>query len=225
MLYIVPTPIGNLEDITLRALRLLKEAQLILCEDSRQTRKLMNLLEIENKPKFVDLVRNQEYNFRGVQEAISQLENDPDLVVLLVSDAGTPGISDPGFEVLRMVQQKNIKYTVLPGATAFVPALVASNLVSKEFRFVGFLPLKKGRQTLWKEIIRSQTPIIIYESVHRILKFIEEAKSNLEPERKICICRELTKTFEEIWVGNIAGLSELKIIEKGEFVIIISSAQ
>lgn len=221
MLYVVPTPIGNLEDITLRAVRLFGKAKIILCEDSRQTRKLMTLLEITNKPKFVDLVRNQKYNFKGVQEAVSELENNPELVVLLVSDAGTPGISDPGFEVIRLLQQKNLKYTVLPGATAFVPALVASNLVSKEFRFVGFLPLKKGRQKLWKEIIRSQNPIIIYESVHRIMKMLEEIKINLEPERKICICRELTKTFEEIWVGSVKELENLKIVEKGEFVVVI----
>lgn len=222
MLYIVPTPIGNLEDITLRAVRLLGECDIIISEDSRQTRKLMTLLKIENKPKFVDFTRNHLFNNKGVEEVFLKLKiaQNQGLKVLLVTDAGTPGISDPGVEIVRLARSKNIEFTVLPGSTAFVPAIVASGMASKEFEFRGFLPIKKGRLSAWKYIIRSQNALIIYESVHRIKKFIEEVQE-LEDEREICICRELTKTFENIWVGRIKDISKYPLIEKGEFVIVI----
>ncbi len=231
MLYLVPTPLGNLEDITLRALRLLKEADTIITEDSRMTRKLMNLLEIANKPAFVDIIRNHNLNWSKVQDTLKEVKQNQikielnpetkELVVLLVTDAGTPGVSDPGIEIIRLAQEMEVKYTVLPGPSALVPAVVASGLVSKEFVFLGFLPIKKGRQSLWQEIIRSQYPIVVYESVHRIEKFLAESKEHLQADRKICICNDLSKKFEQIWVGKIANLQEFQLVTKGEFVIVI----
>jgi 16S rRNA (cytidine1402-2'-O)-methyltransferase len=206
----------------MRAVRLLGECDIIISEDSRQTRKLMTLLKIENKPKFVDFTRNHLFNIKGVDEVLSKLGelNEKELKVLLVTDAGTPGISDPGVEIIRLARSKNIEFTVLPGPTAFVPAIVASGMASKEFEFKGFLPIKKGRQTSWQYIIRSQNVLIIYESVHRIKKFIQEAKM-LEDEREICICREISKAFESVWVGKVNELKNYPLVEKGEFVIVI----
>jgi 16S rRNA (cytidine1402-2'-O)-methyltransferase len=243
VLYVVPTPIGNLEDITLRALRLLKEADTILCEDSRQTRKLMNLLGVENKPKFVDLTRNHNFNWAGVETVFSELEKDrylrvkasektksstsnPDskeIKVLLVSDSGTPGISDPGREVIEIAIQKEIEFTVLPGATAVIPAVVASGLVKKEFEFLGFLPIKKGRQTAWKYIQTKQVPVVIYESSHRIKKFLDELPVYLAPERRVSVCNDFSKLYEASWRFPVSDMHTQKIPEKGEFVIVIDS--
>jgi 16S rRNA (cytidine1402-2'-O)-methyltransferase len=147
MLYIVPVPVGNLEDITLRGVRLFREAQTIITEDSRQTRKLMKLLEIETKPRFIDITKNHSLNDKGIKDGLLQA-SIVESVVLLVTDSGTPGISDPGCEIIRYALDNAIPYTVLPGATAFVPALVSSGLVEKEFMFLGFLPIKKGRQCM-----------------------------------------------------------------------------
>jgi 16S rRNA (cytidine1402-2'-O)-methyltransferase len=241
VLYVVPTPIGNLEDITLRALRLLKEAEIVLCEDSRETRKLMNLLGIENKPKFVDLTRNHNFNWAGVEKVFEELEKDKylkikaseknkprdtnpeskEIKVLLVSDSGTPGISDPGREVIEIAIQKDIEFTVLPGATAVIPAVVASGLVKKEFEFLGFLPIKKGRQTAWKQIQTKQVPIVIYESSHRIQKFLEELVVYLAPERRVSVCNDFSKLYEAAWRFQVCDVKTQKIPEKGEFVIVI----
>ena len=141
MLYITPTPVGNLEDITLRAVRLFKEAKAIINEDYRQNRKLLDLIEIENKPQFFDITRNQNLNLSGIKKALEIAHED---TVLLVSDAGTPVISDPGRMVIEMAIESKVQYTTLPGATALIPSIVNSNIIQKEFHFMGFLPIKKG---------------------------------------------------------------------------------
>lgn len=244
MLYIVPTPIGNLEDITLRSLRLFSSCQTIITEDSRHTRKLFELLKIDNKPKFIDITRNHNLNWHGINQeldnlALNQLEIqtqtalDSSLeggdigklknenITLLVTDAGTPGISDPGFEILQMALEKGLKFEVLPGANGIIPAVVCSGIVSKEFLFLGFLPIKKGRQTAWQKISASEYPVVVYESVHRIEKFITESKEYLEPARKITICKDLSKLFENVWRGSIADLENYKPTLKGEFIVVI----
>jgi 16S rRNA (cytidine1402-2'-O)-methyltransferase len=220
MLYVVPVPVGNLEDITLRGVRLFRNAQTIITEDSRQTRKLMKLLEVENKPRYIDITKNHTLNDKGIKDGLLQA-SIVESVVLLVTDSGTPGISDPGCEIIRYALDNEIPYTVLPGATAFVPALVSSGLVEKEFTFIGFLPIKKGRQSAWKSIVSMMYPVVLYESVHRIEKWIIEAQEYLVPERKICIAREISKTFETIWIGTVGDLNEFNLIEKGEFVIVV----
>ena len=230
MLYIVPTPVGNLEDITLRAIRLLKTAHVIISEDTRQTRKLIKLLEISNKPKYIDFTRNHELNLGPIEVMLKQMrsaiEDEKDAIdILVVSDSGTPGISDPGIEIIRLAQDLGIDYTVLPGATAFVPAVVASGITGKEFVFLGFLPIKKGRQTQWKDIATSPYPVVFYESVHRIEKCVSELQEYLEPTRKISVCREITKMYEDIWIGTIETLDITKIIKKGEFVIVVDKAK
>ena len=241
MLYIVPTPIGNLDDITVRAKKVFEKAKIVLCEDGKITAKLFQLLEIKNKPHFVNIVRNNVFNTSGVTKALENiigtntdtnlnntihifanlsLEND-EQVVAMVSDAGTPGISDPGYETIALAQKLAVQYTVLPGATAFVPSAVVSNLISKEFIFWGFLPLKKGRQTAWKELNNSQLPVIMYESVHRIAKWIEEAQVYLSPSTQICISQEISKKHENHWIGTTSELSIYPLVEKGEFVITV----
>jgi 16S rRNA (cytidine1402-2'-O)-methyltransferase len=234
MLYVVPTPIGNLDDITLRAIKLFEKAKIVLCEDGRVTSKLFNLIGIKNKPHFINIQKNLKINESGIKEALkscqkvnhgvqlAQLTIDEDQnIVCLVSDAGTPAISDPGFEVLEIARSLDVDYTTLPGATAMIPAIVNSNLVGKEFWFMGFLPLKKGRLTKWKLIASSEIPVIIYESVHRIAKFVEESKMYINPNSKICICQELTKSHENNYITTIKDLDISKINQKGEFVIVI----
>jgi 16S rRNA (cytidine1402-2'-O)-methyltransferase len=218
MLYIIPTPIGNLEDITLRAIKTMEKVSFVLCEDGRISSKLFNLLEIKNKPTFVNIVKNNQFNYDGIKFC---LQSNPDVDFALMSDAGTPAISDPGFEVVKMVQDLNIPYTVLPGATAFVPALVASNLQSKIFEFWGFLPLKKGRSSAWKTIQESQNTIILYESVHRIKKLQQEMVEKLKPDRPIFVAQEISKSHENYWRGTVSKFQDYIITEKGEFVVVI----
>ncbi len=238
MLYIVPTPLGNLDDISLRAINILSGASYIFCEDSRSINKLLKLLKIENKPEFINLTVNhdfneakinfilQKYSFRT--EPTKTYQNQPYTEVsqpkeycVMVADAGTPGISDPGNLVIRICQQLNISYSVLPGPTALIPAVVASGFVSKEFTFFGFMPTKKGRKKQWEIIVTNPFPSVVYESVHRIPKFLTEAQIYLEPERKICICREISKVYEETIVTTVDCLSSLELKNKGEFVVVI----
>ncbi len=234
MIYFVPTPIGNLQDITLRAINVFEKAKFVLCEDGRVSSKLFRLLNIKNQPTFVNLIKNNEFNLSGIefclssnlatQQLIHNLDED-NLVIAVVSDAGTPTISDPGYEVVQLAQKLELQYTVLPGSTALIPALVASGRSGAGFKFLGFLPTKKGRQTAFKKIVSSlesdNKPIIIYESVHRIEKFIQEAQGLLQPSTKICICQELTKMNETYWIGTIADLGNFKLTSKGEFVIVM----
>jgi 16S rRNA (cytidine1402-2'-O)-methyltransferase len=217
ILYIVPTPIGNLEDITLRAIRVLKEADLIIAEDTRQSIKLLNHFEIKNTIQSYHMHNEHKVLQRYVDEILGGKN------IALVSDAGTPAISDPGFLLVRECLKNNIKVDCLPGATAFVPALVKSGLPADSFCFEGFLPEKKGRQTMLKKLCEEERTIILYESPHRLLKTLKQFIDYFGAERLISVSRELTKTFEETVNGSIQEVLthfENNIV-KGEFVIVI----
>ncbi len=221
-LYIVATPIGNLEDITLRALRVLKEADVILCEDTRTTKKLLDRYEIKKST----LSYHSHSALSREKEIIARLEKNETLA--LVSDAGTPSISDPGALLVRHIREASPETIIIPipGASAFVAALSASGLDTSSFVFLGFLPHKKGRETLFKEIAESDRTIVFYESTHRILKTFNALKKYLSPDRTVVIGRELTKKFEEIVSGNILYIEEYFLSQaektKGEFVVLIS---
>jgi 16S rRNA (cytidine1402-2'-O)-methyltransferase len=220
-LYIIPTPIGNLEDITLRALRILKEVDLILAEDTRQTKKLLHHFNIQKQ-----LLAYHKFNERKmVEELAGKLKSGQ--TIALVSDGGTPGISDPGHILIAACIKENIAVECLPGATAFVPALINSGFATDEFVFIGFLPHKKGRQTKLKEIAAETRTTILYESPFRILKLLEELKQHLTPERKISTSRELSKMFEETRIGTAAELiAHFKNKEpRGEFVVVIENRE
>jgi len=217
ILFIVPTPIGNLEDITLRAIRVLKEVDLIIAEDTRQSLKLLNHFEIKKIIQSYHMHNEHKVLQRYVDEILGGKN------IALVSDAGTPAISDPGFLLVRECLKNNIKVDCLPGATAFVPALVKSGLPADSFCFEGFLPEKKGRQTMLKKLCEEQRTIIIYESPHRLLKTLKQFIEYFGSERLISVSRELTKTFEETVNGTIQEVLthfENNIV-KGEFVIVI----
>lgn len=202
MLHIVPTPIGNLEDITLRAIRILKEADLVLAEDTRTTKVLFQKHGIETP-----LRAFHAHNEHGVTQGIvAQLQTGARMA--LVSDAGTPGISDPGFLLIRACVQAGVQVECLPGATAFVPALVASGLPCDRFHYEGFLPHKKGRQTRLKYLAALPNTFVLYESPHRLLRCIEELIAACGPERRACVARELSKLHEELHRGS---LDELRV--------------
>lgn len=217
-LFIVPTPIGNLEDITLRAIRILKEADLILAEDTRQTAKLLNHYEINTKMKSHHLF-NEHKTINGIINLLVAGEK-----IALVSDAGTPGISDPGFLLIRACIQNNIEVECLPGATAFVPALVNSGIPSDHFIFEGFLPPKKGRKSRLKKLAQEPYTIILYESPFRLLKTLNQLKEYFNDNRQIAVSRELTKIHEETKRGTISEVISYygNQTVKGEIVIIIS---
>lgn len=218
MLYIIPTPIGNLEDITLRAIRILKEVDLVLAEDTRTSKKLFQHYEIETP-----LRSFHAHNEHGVlPDIIAQLESG--VTMALVSDAGTPSISDPGFLLVRACQEHEIKVECLPGATAFVPALVASGLPSDKFYFEGFLPHKKGRQTRLNYLAELPYTFILYESPHRLQKCLIQLSEFCGLERKATVCRELTKLHEEVKTDTLAKLIEHfdKGKVKGEIVIVVA---
>ena len=214
-LYIVATPIGNLEDITLRALRVLKEVDLIAAEDTRQTLKLLNHYEI-NKPLISYHRHNEETKSEILIEKLRNGEN-----IALVSDAGTPGICDPGEEVIKKAIEDNIEVIPIPGACAMINALIVSGISTKEFEFLGFLPLnKKLRRQKLKEIENSSKTIIIYEAPHKMKTTLGELKEILK-DRKIVLARELTKIHEEFIRKSIDELlSEIDTI-KGEMILII----
>ncbi|MCK4408276.1 MAG: 16S rRNA (cytidine(1402)-2'-O)-methyltransferase [Bacteroidales bacterium] len=217
-LYLVPTPIGNLEDITLRAIRILKEADIILAEDTRNTSKLLKHFEIDKK-----MMSHHQFNehkvVSGIVETISGGKS-----IALVSDAGTPAISDPGFLLVRECIKAGIEVECLPGPTAFIPALVNSGLPSDHFVFEGFLPHKKGRQTKLKQLAEQTYTMIFYESPFRLVKTLEQFAEYFGPQRKASISRELTKIHEETQRGSLSELIlyyKNKTI-KGEIVIIVS---
>lgn len=216
-LYIVPTPIGNLEDITLRAIRVLKEVDLILAEDTRKSGILLKHLNIDKK-MFAHHQHNEHKTVAMIAERIASGEK-----VALITDAGTPGISDPGFLLIRECIAHGIEVECLPGATAFVPALVNSGLPSDTFCFEGFLPQKKGRQTKIKSLINEPRTIILYESPHRLIKALEQLIEFFGPSRNASVSRELTKLFEENKRGTLQELLDYfktKTI-KGEIVMVI----
>ncbi len=218
-LYIVPTPIGNLEDITLRALNKLKECDLILCEDTRTSSKLLRHYQIDKQtmayhmnnehkgmPKFIDLIKSKEH-------------------VCLITDAGTPGISDPGFLIVRECLKNDIEVECLPGATAFVPALVGSGIPCDRFFFYGFLPHKKGRQTALIQLSEIEHTVVLYESPHRLVKALEQIQEFFGKERQICVAREISKMHESYIRGNaqdVLSFYKNKESVKGEIVIVIA---
>jgi 16S rRNA (cytidine1402-2'-O)-methyltransferase len=218
-LFIVPTPVGNLEDITLRAIRVLKEADLILAEDTRQTQKLLNHFEIKKQ-----LLSYHKFNEqKTVQSVVERIQSGA--TIALVSDGGTPGISDPGHILIAACIEHSIQVECLPGPTAFVPALVNSGFATDEFVFIGFLPHKKGRMTKLKEVAAIEKTTLLYESPFRILKLLEELKLYLSPNRRISCSREISKMFEETVRGTADELIAhfTKKEPRGEFVVVISA--
>ncbi|MCG8390342.1 MAG: 16S rRNA (cytidine(1402)-2'-O)-methyltransferase [Cytophagales bacterium] len=216
-LFLVPTPIGNLEDITLRALTVLKEVDLILAEDTRTTGILLRHFNISRPLQSYHIFNEH----KTVEQLIQKLQGGQ--VMALVSDAGTPSISDPGFLLVRECLQAGIKVECLPGATAFVPALVKSGLPSDRFVFEGFLPHKKGRQTRLEKIGRQERTTILYESPHRLVKCLEQLMEHCGEDRKASVSRELTKIHEETVSGTLKELKEYftKGNVKGEIVIVV----
>ncbi len=217
-LFIVPTPIGNLEDITYRAVQVLKSVDFILAEDTRTSGNLLRHLEISKKMYSYNL-NNEHKNYRHIAERLSMGEK-----AALISDAGTPAISDPGFLLVRECIKNNIDVETLPGATAFVPALVNSALPADRFCFEGFLPHKKGRQKRLKLLAEETRTMIFYESPHRLLKALEQFIEYFGTERQVSISRELTKVYEETVRGNLKEVldyfSQKNI--KGELVIVVA---
>ena len=216
-LILVPTPIGNLEDITLRSIRILQETELIFSEDTRVTKKLLD--HHGNSKKCLPFHAHNEHRF--LEKSIEMIRNAESAV--LVSDAGTPGISDPGFLLVRACIQNGIDVECLPGPTAFVPALVASGFPCDKFVFEGFLPHKKGRQTRLKLLAAEDRTIILYESPHRLLKTLEQMTEHFESTREICVVREISKLFETYHRGQLhVQLNYFKEnTPKGEIVLII----
>ncbi len=217
MLYLVPTPVGNMEDITMRALRILREADLILAEDTRTSGNLLRHFDIR-KPMLSYHKFNEHQTVASVVERLKAGET-----IAVVSDAGTPGISDPGFLVVREAVKAGVEVQTLPGATAFVPALVSSGLPCDRFCFEGFLPQKKGRQTRLNALREETRTMIFYESPHRVVKALEQMKEVFGEERRCSVCREISKVYEESVRGTISEVLEhFKENEpKGEFVIVV----
>ena len=219
LLYIVPTPVGNLEDITLRAIKVLKEVDLILAEDTRTTRVLLNHFDIHNQ-----LLSHHKFNEHGtVRSIIERLKNGQSIA--LVSDAGTPAISDPGFLLSREAIREGIEVQTLPGATAFVPALVSSSLPCDRFCFEGFLPLKKGRQTRLEQLKTEQRTMIFYESPPRLLQTLRQFCEVFGEERFVSVAREISKVHEEYVRGTLSEVvAHFEETEpRGEIVIILSA--
>ncbi len=219
MLYIVPTPIGNLEDITLRAIRVLKEVSLVLAEDTRTSKKLLTHYQIDTPLKAFHA-----HNEHAVTDSfVQQMAQNIDMA--LISDAGTPGISDPGFLLIRACHEAQVPVVSLPGPSASLTALVASGLPSDKFYFEGFLPHKKGRQTRLSFLGELPCTFILFESPHRLLKCLHQLIEHCGPDRLACVCRELTKIHEEVRRDTLQNLHDHfdgpgKV--KGEIVIVVS---
>ena len=217
MLYLVPTPVGNLEDITLRALRVLKEADLILAEDTRTSGLLLKHFDIR-RPMLSYHKFNEHQTVAHIVERLLAGET-----VAVVSDAGTPGISDPGFLVAREASRAGVEVSCLPGATAFVPALVSSGLPCDKFCFEGFLPQKKGRQTRLLQLAEETRTMVFYESPHRVVKALQQFVEVFGEDRPVAVCREISKVHEEVVRGTMAeALAHFTAHEpRGEFVIVV----
>lgn len=216
-LYLVPTPIGNLEDMTFRAIRVLKEVDFILAEDTRTSGKLLKHFEIST-PMHSHHMHNEHKSIEGILKRIKAGET-----CALISDAGTPAISDPGFLLTRACVENNIEVDCLPGPTAFVPALVNSGLPNDKFVFEGFLPVKKGRQTRLLLLAEEKRTMIFYESPHKMLKTLADFVTYFGVERQVSVSRELTKMFEETIRGNASEVLAyyIKKPPKGEIVIVV----
>jgi len=223
-LSVVATPIGNLEDITLRALRVLKEANIIACEDTRVTKKLLSHYDIHT-PVIAFHSNSGEKGFAKIIELMEQGKH-----VALVSDAGTPGVSDPGLELVSVVREKvaDVVIEAIPGPSALAAAISIAGLRAASFTFYGFLPLKKGREKLLKEIASSERASMFYESPHRIMKALNTLSGFIAPERRVGVFRELTKMYEESIVGSVAHvtahLNSDPQKQRGEFVVIVENA-
>lgn len=217
ILYIVPTPVGNMEDMTFRAIRILKEADMILAEDTRTSGILLKHYEIQNH-----LMSHHKFNEHGTSAGIVE-RLKAGATVALISDAGTPGISDPGFFLVREAVRAGIEVQCLPGATAFVPALVASGLPCDRFAFEGFLPPKKGRQTKLESLREEQRTMIFYESPYRLVKTLQQLAEVLGADRQASVCREISKIHEESVRGSLEEIvNHFTTTEpRGEIVIIV----
>ena len=218
ILYIVPTPVGNMEDITLRAIRILKEADLILAEDTRTSGILLKHYDIKNH-----LMSHHKFNEHGTAAGIVERLKGGQTIAL-ISDAGTPGISDPGFYLIREAIAAGIEVQTLPGATAFVPALVSSGLPDERFCFEGFLPQKKGRKTRLESLADEERTMIFYESPYRVVKTLEQFVEFFGADRQVSCCREISKIHEESVRGTLEEvIAHFKEKEpKGEFVIVLA---
>lgn len=217
-LYVVPTPVGNMEDMTFRAIRVLKEADLILAEDTRTSGVLLSHYDIHN-----ELMSHHKFNeHQSLPSLISRLKSGA--TVALISDAGTPAISDPGFLLVRECVRNGIEVQTLPGATAFVPALVSSGLPNDKFCFEGFLPQKKGRQTRLEQLCSESRTMIFYESPHRLLKTLQQFSEIFGENRQVSVCREISKIHEECVRGSlkevVAHFTEFE--PRGEIVVVLA---
>ena len=220
MLYVVPTPIGNLGDMTVRAIQVLQDADLIACEDTRTSGVLFAHYDISTPSTSF-----HEHNARTKAPRLAEKMLDG-ATVALVSDAGTPGISDPGFVLIRTCIEQGVEVEVLPGATALIPALLLSGLATHRFVFEGFLPPKKGRQTRLARIAQERSTVILYESPHRLLRTLRDLEEHLGADRSISVSRELTKKFEETRRGSVSEVREYfeaKPKVRGEFVIVVGA--
>ena len=220
-LYIVPTPIGNLEDITFRAINILTDVDLILCEDTRRSKKLLIHYNIDTP-----LRSHHKFNeHKEVGKVVDKILSGEKIA--LISDAGTPGISDPGFLAVRTCLENNIEVECLPGATALVPALVNSGIPFERFVFEGFLPVKKGRKSRLEKLTNEDRTMIFYESPHKLLKTLNDFSNSFGADRKISVSREITKIYEETIRGSVEHIINLFTdkIPKGEFVIIVEGCK
>lgn len=217
-LYLIPTPIGNLEDITLRALRMLKEVDLILAEDTRTSGKLLKHFDITTRAE--SLHKFNEH--KKVHDYAEQIQSGVNIA--LISDAGTPGISDPGYLLVKACIELNLEVECLPGATAFVPALVNSGLPSDRFVFEGFLPQKKGRNKRLEQLVGEERSLIFYESPYRLVKTLEQLAEFFSPDHQVSVSREISKMFEETKRGSLKEVADYykQNTPKGEIVIVFN---
>lgn len=217
-LHIVATPIGNLGDITARALETLRTVDLVLCEDTRVTKNLLNHYEITT-PAMSYHQHSGADKIKKIKELLDEGKN-----LALVTDAGTPGISDPGnYLIKELTDNEEIVIVPIPGASAVIAALSISGFPTDKFLFLGFPPHKKGRQTFFKDLVKTEVVVVFFESSHRIQKCLGELAQVLNPDKQICVCRELTKKFETVYRGTIAQIIAMNIPQKGEFVVLISN--
>lgn len=219
-LSVIPTPIGNLEDVTLRALRLLQTCDILLCEDTRSTAKLLRLLELPARPMLSLNARNEK---RRVAECIERLESGDQLALL--SDAGTPGVSDPGLSLIAAAIEAKFDVDVLPGPTALIPALLMSGLRAQPFHFEGFLPQKKGRQKRLATLSSNPTTMIFYESPYRVLRLFSELVEHFGAGREAALVREISKMHQEVLRGSVAEIAEILTDRgsvKGECVVVVA---
>ena len=221
MIYLIPTPIGNLEDMTLRGIRLLKEVDLIFAEDTRTSQKLLSHYEIKTSMQSFHMYNEHKKVFQAIQEVLRGK------TIALISDAGTPGISDPGYLLVHEALKQGVKVECLPGPTALIPALVQSGLPSDRFVFEGFLPPKKGRQGRLKQMAEESRTTVFYESPHKIIKTLGQMLPYFGPERKLAVVRELSKKFESNFRGSLEEAVHFfeEHPPKGEFVIVLEGTK